>query len=301
MTEAVSDRDALQPELGFVQKLGMYFALPVWMIGLVVGALWLPVTVVCLFIFPKLATLSLGLLLVAMLTPLSLPCPKPLARFLAYCTTAAAEYYPVRFIYEDKEEMEATKGPVIIGYEPHSVMPQAISMFAEYPHPAVVGPLRKARVLASSTGFWTPGMRHLWWWLGTRPVSKPSFLSQLRKQRSVALCPGGVQECLYMAHGKEVVYLRKRFGFVKYEFVCSKGGWRDVLQSHQSNLLFLMTPVHVTVRADWPSRPAPRWSRSSPLARRRPTPLCGPSSTGRRACCRGPSTFRWCAAWATCP
>ena len=236
MTEAVSDKDALQPELGFVQKLGMYFALPVWMIGLVVGALWLPVTVVCLFIFPKLATLSLGLLLVALLTPLSLPCPKPLARFLAYCTTAAAEYYPVRFIYEDKEEMEATKGPVIIGYEPHSVMPQAISMFAEYPHPEVVAPLRKARVLASSTGFWTPGMRHLWWWLGTRPVSKPSFLAQLRKQRSVALCPGGVQECLYMAHGKEVVYLCKRFGFVKYDiFWLQRGGGET--SSNLTNLI----------------------------------------------------------------
>lgn len=218
MTEAVSKKDAAVDGLSLWERLGVYIALPIWMFGLVAGALWPTFTLLLFFISPKLATVSLAFLIIAFVTPLSVPCPAPLSRFLAYCTNAAAAYYPVSFHYEDKEEVEATPGPVIIGYEPHSVMPQALSMFSEYPHSEVVKPLAHARTLASSAGFWNPGMRHLWWWLGTRPVSKESFLSQLRKGRTVALCPGGVQECLYMKRGVEVVYLRKRFGFVKYGF-----------------------------------------------------------------------------------
>ena len=38
-----------------------------------------------------------------------------------------------------------------------------------------------------------PIMRNLWWWLGCRPVSRECFAALLRKGRSVALCPGGVQ------------------------------------------------------------------------------------------------------------
>lgn len=34
-------------------------------------------------------------------------------------------------------------------------------------------------------------------------------------RRSVAVCPGGVKECIYMQRGQEVAYLRKRHGFVR--------------------------------------------------------------------------------------
>ena len=37
----------------------------------------------------------------------------------------------------------------------------------------------------------------------------------LAEGTTCALCPGGVQECLYMQEGLEVAFLRKRTGFVK--------------------------------------------------------------------------------------
>jgi hypothetical protein len=40
--------------------------------------------------------------------------------------------------------------------------------------------------------------------------------SLLSKGTSVALCPGGVRECLYMEKGKEVVFLKQRRGFVRW-------------------------------------------------------------------------------------
>ena len=49
--------------------------------------------------------------------------------------------------------------------------------------------------------FWVPGLRHLWHWLGMRPVSKAVIQQLLRSGTSIALCPGGVAECLHMRHG----------------------------------------------------------------------------------------------------
>ncbi|KAL6767972.1 DGTT4 [Auxenochlorella protothecoides x Auxenochlorella symbiontica] len=195
--------------------VGHYLALPVWIFGLVAGALWPTFTLLLLFFFPKLGTVSLALLVIALFTPLDVPCPKFMTRYLRYCTTAASEYYPVTIRYVKREAFKDTKKPFVIGYEPHSVMPQAMSMFGSQPHPDVLPELQHARLLASSAGFWAPLTRHLWWWLGARPVSRDSFAAQLRSGSSVALCPGGVQECLYMERGAEVVYLRRRRGFVR--------------------------------------------------------------------------------------
>ncbi len=48
-----------------------------------------------------------------------------------------------------------------------------------------------------------------------RPISR-EWIGQLLDQKHIAvLVPGGVQEVLYMEHGKEVVYLSTRTGFVR--------------------------------------------------------------------------------------
>lgn len=63
--------------------------------------------------------------------------------------------------------------------------------------------------------FYCPVVRHLWWWLGGRPASASVMHAMLERGHSVLVCPGGVQECLYMKHGREAVYLTKRTGFVR--------------------------------------------------------------------------------------
>lgn len=98
--------------------------------------------------------------------------------------------------------------------------------------------LHNVRVLASTAVFFASILRHFWWWTGVRPVSKSAMQHLLRSTRaSCVLCPGGVRECFHMQplrverlpeshaalhkpppvrlHGTEVVYLKKRAGFVR--------------------------------------------------------------------------------------
>lgn len=57
--------------------------------------------------------------------------------------------------------------------------------------------------------------RHIWTWLGIRPVGRESIKALLNQGKSVAINPGGVVECIRMQHGKETVYLKNRRGFVR--------------------------------------------------------------------------------------
>jgi 2-acylglycerol O-acyltransferase 2 len=121
----------------------------------------------------------------------------------------------VKIIFEDKDALRAGR-PYILGYEPHSVIPFFMAAFSEYAADASTPPgLAYSRISVSSAGFLVPVMRHLWYWLGCRPVSKPVVKDLLAKGSSVLLCPGGVRECMYMQPGTEVAYLRKRHGFIK--------------------------------------------------------------------------------------
>lgn len=122
----------------------------------------------------------------------------------------------MNIIFEDKNALRAGR-PYILGYEPHSVIPFFMAAFSEYAaeHASTPPGLTHSRILVSSAGFLAPVMRHLWYWLGCRPVSKPVVQDLLAKGSTVILCPGGVRECMYMQPGTEVAYLRKRYGFIK--------------------------------------------------------------------------------------
>lgn len=53
------------------------------------------------------------------------------------------------------------------------------------------------------------------WWLGGRPATAKVMRAMLEEGASPVLCPGGVRECLFLRHDAEVVFLRKRLGFVR--------------------------------------------------------------------------------------
>ena len=67
--------------------------------------------------------------------------------------------------------------------------------------PATVG---SCHALATSVVFHMPIMRHFWWYLDLRPASRAWFNKLLGEGHSVAISPGGVQECMHMGPGKEV-------------------------------------------------------------------------------------------------
>jgi 2-acylglycerol O-acyltransferase 2 len=52
------------------------------------------------------------------------------------------------------------------------VLPQGICAFSPYASAALPPALHRTRILVSSAAFWAPVMRHLWWWMGCRPVSR---------------------------------------------------------------------------------------------------------------------------------
>lgn len=108
------------------------------------------------------------------------------------------------------------KGLPRLGYtahEPHSVLPLGMSIFTRY-SASVPAPL-KGYVMGTSAVFWAPIMRNMCWWLGIRAVSRDVIKRTLARGTSCAICPGGVQECLYMQEGFEVVFLQKRTGFIR--------------------------------------------------------------------------------------
>lgn len=139
--------------------------------------------------------------------------PRLARRFLTYTLDSAYEYFPINLVFEDEAALQV-KQPYVIAYEPHSVLPQGITVFSKYGRDKLPAGLHDVRILVSSALFWAAGVRFLWHWLGYRPCSRHIFGRYLDKGTSVAICPGGVQEVLHMDKGKEVVYLKRRKGFI---------------------------------------------------------------------------------------
>jgi len=73
----------------------------------------------------------------------------------------------------------------------------------------------KMRWLAASVLFRLPIVRELTLWTGCIDARRSVAESALRGGYSVGVLPGGEQEQLRTRYGRESVYLRKRFGFVK--------------------------------------------------------------------------------------
>lgn len=251
-----------EPSYGIFHPIARYLSLSIWVFGLLLVASWWVLSASLILSAPRspVGWLSLGTQILLLFMPLTIEPPGFIRRFLRFSMTAAAEYFPVKVVYEDKEAFKQGTS-YVIGYEPHSVMPQGICTFCAYATDAVPPALRQCRILASSAGFATPIFKNLWWWLGVRPVGRKSFKLQLSKGRCVALCPGGVQECLYMEPGKEVAFLRKRHGFVR---IALEHGAPlvPVFAFGQTRMYSWLRPFY-----DWPKNLIPRTAWAS-MARR---------------------------------
>ncbi|GAB4815443.1 hypothetical protein N2152v2_002489 [Parachlorella kessleri] len=155
-----------------------------------------------------------------------------------FSVKSARSYFPITVVYEDKDAFKPSTA-YLIGYEPHSVLPLGMNIFTKYAADTP-SPLRG-------------------YVMGTSTVVK----KLLAEGTTCALCPGGVQECLYMQEGLEVAFLRKRTGFVKIAL--------ELGVPLVPAFSFGQTPHYTYARPliDWPSKVLPTSAHPmSRLARR---------------------------------
>lgn len=199
-----------------LREIKVIAAVSIWFTLLILVVVWVLATLVLAIIFPFLGFPNLVIIIVSLLIPLDVPCPLVISWFMAYSIKAFEEFLPVKVLCEDGGSF-GDDGPYMIAYEPHGVLPQGMCTFCHVEKPAgmkIPKNLDGAAILVSDGIFYIPLLRHLFWWLGCRPVSRSSMECLLDGGSSVALCPGGVHECLLMEQCVECVYLKRRRGFI---------------------------------------------------------------------------------------
>ena len=142
-------------------------------------------------------------------------------RLAAFIACVAHAYFPVSLVIhpETLAALGNVKQKVVLGLEPHSVLPLAVIALAEGAPglPAAVDSRERA-ALASSTLFRVPLVKHLWSWLGLQSVDRRNMRRLLDAPGGcVCIIPGGAAECLLLEEGNETLLLWQCFG-------CSKLG-----------------------------------------------------------------------------
>lgn len=108
--------------------------------------------------------------------------------------------------------------------------PNAKVMLAVFPHgaysdyrvamdgildQAIPNLAENVRTLAASSMFRIPIVREIGLWTGCVDASRKVAERQLTKGKSILVLPGGEAEQIQSEHGKELVYVQKRKGFIK--------------------------------------------------------------------------------------
>eukprot|EP01025_Chloroclados_australasicus_P064469 TRINITY_DN8620_c0_g2_i2.p1 TRINITY_DN8620_c0_g2~~TRINITY_DN8620_c0_g2_i2.p1 ORF type:complete len:353 (-),score=32.87 TRINITY_DN8620_c0_g2_i2:382-1338(-) len=196
------------PKLNLLELLSV----GIWITSLVVAFM---IEVAIVLNLPKpIAVVLLVIWWVLRLWPLYEKRPAWIAKFVQLATRTSNGYFPITVVVEDQAAFKA-EDTYLVGMEPHSVMPVAIPSVFNDDSAVVPEGLKPIHGLATSVIFWTPIVKHLWWWLGIRPAEKNVMKKYLNNGVSLCIVPGGVRELLYMDRGKEALYLSTRGGFVK--------------------------------------------------------------------------------------
>lgn len=133
----------------------------------------------------------------------------------------ASKYFGLKVITENEKalvEIDKSGKTGIFTIEPHDMLPYAV--FAFNPclgHiPGRMG--ETMSILMTDAVFKLPYMKHVYTWVGGKPVDKKTFRSQLANNLGTGFVPGGAQESMLFDPEKPndlILFLAKRKGFVK--------------------------------------------------------------------------------------
>lgn len=203
------------------------------------------------FAYPRVGLTALAIFVsLALLPPGSLPqsWKRVIHRLVERMLQVMAVYWKYKLVFEDEAALREKGQRLLFGYEPHSVLPWGMNLTMNPLWEGGIRPVAGAVNMAASSAVlgespwvtreritcggplqWQPRpcrpshaaqpiVKHFWWESGLRDISRPSVRRLLESPGGgrVAICPGGVQECVYMRGGShETFFLRKRFGFIK--------------------------------------------------------------------------------------
>eukprot|EP01018_Ginkgo_biloba_P011477 Gb_36762 [translate_table: standard] len=120
-------------------------------------------------------------------------------------------YFPITLIFEEMKAFNPNRA-YVLAVEPHSIFPFGITALCNQ---AGYMPLPRIKFVAANFLFCIPLLRHIWCWMGMVAASKENFVKYLERDYSCIVIPGGHREMFHLEKGSEVVYLKKRFGFVR--------------------------------------------------------------------------------------
>mmetsp|Transcript_27180 Transcript_27180/g.59828 ORF Transcript_27180/g.59828 Transcript_27180/m.59828 type:complete len:428 (+) Transcript_27180:186-1469(+) len=141
----------------------------------------------------------------------------PSAIFRRYLNLSFAKPLPTELVEAEQSSSDNNKARFILAAFPHgcnSDFRLLMDGILEEAFPNLVEN-DKIRSLAASVLFWIPVVREISLWTGCIDASRPVAEAALREGKSLVILPGGEAEQIRTRHGREIVYLKNRKGFVK--------------------------------------------------------------------------------------
>jgi hypothetical protein len=200
------------PLMGFLAFLGIFVVLIAFNVSLLFATFWYPQTVGLYLVLPY-------YMYVLFISQAEI---KDGGRWDWFSKNFVAfkefrKFLQIRFIVDDKlKAAQAQEGSqFIFGVFPHGSNAD-FRIAIDGMLPSILPNVAKSlRVLAATVLFRIPIVRELCLWTGCVDARRSVAENLLKRGRSLLILPGGQAEQLRTVHGREIVFLQKRKGFVK--------------------------------------------------------------------------------------
>ncbi len=177
------------------------------------------VILICIVPSTTFKSIVLSILILSLLLPPQFPGSLG-SKIGGWICQNAKKYFGLKTTIEDYDQIQCYSDEnkaIIFACEPHDILPYSVFCFNKALQ--ILPGKVSGTVLMTTAVFRIPIMRQIYSWLGAHSVDKSTFRHHLQNGRSLAFCPGGVQEVMYLddpdAPHEIALYLQSRKGFIK--------------------------------------------------------------------------------------